>query len=935
MDSQLLALPMGIISEILAYLDPVDLQIVMLSSQALRHLSAIRLYRHVRHEFLEIPGDNRESPIPVDKLAGILETLTTSDFNYAAFVKEIALDAAHTSPSSWTRIQSKIAYHFKYDLLCGRFLNSLLLAAIKRMTALESLRWDIKVQLNPSIFAVLGKSSSLKKLQIRMHSGRSIASQSTPSPAPSSTWPPESQSTQHLPPSMLVHSHGTLPSPSVSGLPTQNRIVKSTNFGSPARTFSHFKGLKSLAVLDMDSLEYISEISECISASATSLKFLRLSFSEKLALKSRKSTVFDPSDSESDTQGEDELDWAGYSGTHYPNLPSPVSYLLNTTITTSTSNNAVNGRSERLAQETVLSILFGLERKEMKPQQQLFQMMENRIKAEQQHGTRLNYLDDDKIDAMSRDLRRILYSLRQVGADSKRKDAEQIADKFREAADTFSQVAAEIANAHEGSSDIQAKGASGLETDLVPKIAAGVQNSDEGIIQSVSGEEYNIASNSSSSSIEPNPSHSANSHPEQPETLLRPVKSEVEKQLIDLVDMEHPDTLSEGDDQEFLECDERRTQNHALQQPRMPGKDKQPIRGSGAGDTSNALENRENTEIDIEKLPLEQAIQEYIRQHHGISLEELSVKLITLKPSVICQAVNVWSLKHICLLDVGPQKAFWVMLTALNKLHPLNMTSIHSDDTGDSLLHFLNSLALVDEVFLIEPNSRTFPGPTRSESLIDIDDIREMILEKHIKNLKRLMIRNDIGSQWNLDRRTARLIAKSGTKLLELVVAVDSSIFHFMMHYVQFLRSLVALHVLFSNDEFCTSLLNEIRLCAIDNILHFPALNIQYIAVSHASNGPVGTKACQIVKNVAKLEQGFNIDNTISPLSEVLLDSAQNSKKEQHGLSESSLNPAPSVDESEEDTPITTPQTLTITSIDLHNIIGVKIWEKKFYYSTL
>ncbi|KAI1965318.1 hypothetical protein LOZ58_001164 [Ophidiomyces ophidiicola] len=124
---------------------------------------------------------------------------------------------------------------------------------------------------------------------------------------------------------------------------------------------------------------------------------------------------------------------------------------------------------------------------------------------------------------------------------------------------------------------------------------------------------------------------------------------------------------------------------------------------------SNTLENLENTEIDIEKLPLEQAIQEYIRQHHGISLEELSVK-----PSVICQAINVWSLKHICLLD---------------------------------------------------------------ESLIDIDDIHEMILEKHIKNLKRLMIRNDIGSQWNLDRRTARLIAESGAELLELVVAVDSAIF--------------------------------------------------------------------------------------------------------------------------------------------------------------
>jgi hypothetical protein len=63
---------------------------------------------------------------------------------------------------------------------------------------------------------------------------------------------------------------------------------------------SGFKNLKTLEILDMDTLEYISEIRECVKNSSATMNTLKLSFSEALACKSRKPLPETPSDSDSD-----------------------------------------------------------------------------------------------------------------------------------------------------------------------------------------------------------------------------------------------------------------------------------------------------------------------------------------------------------------------------------------------------------------------------------------------------------------------------------------------------------------------------------------------------------------------------------------------------------------------------------------------------------
>lgn len=98
-------------------------------SKYIRELAAAELYRSLNHIFQE----EHVSPDPeLDYLAGFLETLATSDYNYAAHVKEVSVDTSYTATKA-----DQLSRQFSYDLTCGKFFNTLLLAALKRTRALE------------------------------------------------------------------------------------------------------------------------------------------------------------------------------------------------------------------------------------------------------------------------------------------------------------------------------------------------------------------------------------------------------------------------------------------------------------------------------------------------------------------------------------------------------------------------------------------------------------------------------------------------------------------------------------------------------------------------------------------------------------------------------------------------------------------------------
>lgn len=100
-------------------------------SNGIRDVAVTLLYQSLSHEF----SDPKEGNLVFDRLAGMLETLTMSDFNYALFIKEVNLSATH-------RVNGTVNHEFGYGHTCGKFLNTLLLAALKKTTTLESFRYD-------------------------------------------------------------------------------------------------------------------------------------------------------------------------------------------------------------------------------------------------------------------------------------------------------------------------------------------------------------------------------------------------------------------------------------------------------------------------------------------------------------------------------------------------------------------------------------------------------------------------------------------------------------------------------------------------------------------------------------------------------------------------------------------------------------------------
>ena len=95
----------------------------------MRELSAAELYRGLNHTFVEDPISSK---LGIDYLAGFLETLATSDYNYAAHVKDVYVDTGYAAAKG-----EQACRQFGYDLTCGKFLNTLLLAVLKRTSGLE------------------------------------------------------------------------------------------------------------------------------------------------------------------------------------------------------------------------------------------------------------------------------------------------------------------------------------------------------------------------------------------------------------------------------------------------------------------------------------------------------------------------------------------------------------------------------------------------------------------------------------------------------------------------------------------------------------------------------------------------------------------------------------------------------------------------------
>lgn len=210
------------------------------------------------------------------------------------------------------------------------------------------------MEIHQSVFAALSKLPSLQDLHVRLPIASAVGS--TPVYGmPFGVSPPMAFHSSHH----HHHHHHTLHDPDY--VPDESIVEGAGNNPSKKTTgdetlFAHFSGLRSLAVLEMDDLERVSEIAQCISSSYSTLKSLKLSFSDSLALKARKKFPSGTSDSDS---ASDEDDFGG----PIPLVPQPA--FVNTSPGSGPSatgpSTEADVRRERGDQESVLAQIFGLD----------------------------------------------------------------------------------------------------------------------------------------------------------------------------------------------------------------------------------------------------------------------------------------------------------------------------------------------------------------------------------------------------------------------------------------------------------------------------------------------------------------------------------------------------------------------------------------------
>ncbi|PGH02837.1 hypothetical protein GX51_04449 [Blastomyces parvus] len=954
----ILSLPPETLNAIFSYASSSDLVNLSRVSKPFHDLAAAQLYRSLSHVFDDRDLTTRQ--LALDRLTGVLDTLTISDYNYAAYIKEVSLDTIQNN-----RIGASVVSEFRSGSSAGRFLNTLLLGTIKRIVALESFRWNVRVELSPAIFATLGKHTSLQNVHVRLQDGLPTHASSPMSPPGSFlAGPPAAAS---IPPTTdhyhhHLHHHHQPPTAEGFSANADVKLAKRLNTQKrphAARNFSRLSSLKSLAVLDLDTLDYVPEIAACISSSSTTLKTLKLSFSDTLALKARKKTVLDVSDT--DTAQEDDdggfLNGNMMASTAPPPPPPVGSQSL---FGNPTPTNEADVRRERAVQEKALAQIFGLE-KGTTIQQNLEKIADRAISnADEEIQVALRSLkrgvDRTFVEKLSAIVHKLEQSKGASGGSSISLDALQKIEKaatiylernetayayqkgkkkpFTSKKHSHKAPLAQKPGAQKqgslfGAGVPPSKSAFGFDQgthsathdSLVhhsqysqfaasnkgifshpPKASypSGYSWPSQGSMYKSSAvlpgkpakdwkpagkafEDYSSSASDAGESIFTKAQGGKhNENPEQP-PILTPEEQKLEDELQHMVDMEHPDEVNNEDveDQEFLDLSEDDkpklfqfnsssfdADGHA---PGSSFKGKQPIRASDDPWSTSSPISRVHQESGAME-DTEDAIQAYIRLHHGIPVENLSIYLIPVKPSILCRAVNLSALKHLCLLNVGPQRPFWAMLTKLHKTTPLQLASIHTDNVTPSFLTFLNNLSYLEELFMVERSDRSKVECLAPKTEVVIEDIQKQVLAKHVAHLKRLMIRNDNDSSWSLNKESATLIGRRGSAMKELVVALDSPNFHVFMQNMHGLRSLRVLHVLFTQNDYCIGMLREIRLCAIDNVIQSAHMKVEYIAVSYALKEPTTTyisrlehrPACPSYhpKNGSKnVHSGFDEDN--------------------------------------------------------------------------
>lgn len=159
---------------------------------------------------------------------------------------------------------------------------------------------------------------------------------------------------------------------------------------------------------------------------------------------------------------------------------------------------------------------------------------------------------------------------------------------------------------------------------------------------------------------------------------------------------------------------------------------------------------------------------DYLRSTRGLALETLSIYLIPVKASVLRKSIDIRALRQITLLNVGPQGAIWTLFHKENKESPLALRKIFTDNVSTSFINFVSSLDDVHDLFMLERDNKYKPESFAPKTSVTITNIRRLVLKKHMRKLRRLMIKNQMDNTWDFDEKTFYYVCTRGHQLQEL-----------------------------------------------------------------------------------------------------------------------------------------------------------------------
>lgn len=560
---------------------------------------------------------------------------------------------------------------------------------------------------------------------------------------------------QHSPPSPVYgHSHWTnasfLPVQSAMAAPhpishhpsqappharsrsvSKNRVSKQTQ---EASRLSGFKNLKSLSVLDIDDKNLVSEIADSVKSSYSSLTELQLSLSRALASRARKASH------ESDAEESTDEDYPGS-----PNAPAPA-------FGSAEPVRAFRAQEEWKKQETLLARILGVEPSlHKKPQMNLDP---NPSKSDDVENDMPAPTDPGEV---------FITSLRGVSSKllALLNGSREITASHQEIMDTLEQAARKYVE-------------SGHLASLKQSQEARPQNEDP------EQESADVASNGNIF-LEP---LSTDSETIPQPTAVLPVRQKWDRVPWADVNVEYIEDASPnaGDAVESRnstnlhdtlsspEPSSSRSNQHltVASLPRCHSNDKLPTEEDFGRRGRSGSEN---------------SIYDYIRSTRGISLEVLKIDLLPVKASVLCRALNLSALKEITLLNVGSQAPIWTALARENTTQPLAVRSIFTDNVSSAFLSFASRLDELHELFMLERSVDHLPASFAPRASVTIDQIRRLVLKKHIHTLKRLMIKDESKeANWDANEKTMIMICNQGKQLEELAVSTNIHAFVSSLH---------------------------------------------------------------------------------------------------------------------------------------------------------